>query len=356
MPLPPSNDQIILVTGINGYIASHIGLQLLEKGYHVRGTARSSSAGSHLLSGAFKGFDQRYQHFEVPDITLPSAFDEAINGVHGVIHTASPVDFSLKTLDEFLIPAVKGNLSILDSTRLAGPQLRAFVCTSSIAAIADRWKQPPDHDYTEGDWNTSGEQIAREAFIAPVAYGASKTAAERALWKWKEENNPKFACVAINPAVVTGPPVSWPQTPEKLNETLKPVWNIYSGVAKEIPPGIGAMSYIDVRDVAAIHIWCLEHPEESDGERYLATNGKGTPQAMADILRKAYPEREIVVGEPGCNYIPDFWFVPGETSAVAHKAYKALGVDWFIMYDQSILDTVEAFERQWPGQAKNFKS
>src|SRR5271156_6722313 len=101
MSLPLSNGKIVLISGINGYIASHIGLQLLRKGYTVRGASRSASAKDHLLSDAFKGYEERYEHFEVRDITAPGAFNEAVKGVHHVVHTASPIDFSLKTIDEF---------------------------------------------------------------------------------------------------------------------------------------------------------------------------------------------------------------------------------------------------------------
>ena len=81
----------------------------------------------------------------------------------------------------------------------------------------------------------------------------------------------------MKPAVVIGPPVNPPASLAGLNATLLPVWNIYSGEAKTVPPGLGASSYIDVRDVARLHIWCMEHPSESCGQRYIATNGRGTP-------------------------------------------------------------------------------
>ncbi|KAH0846835.1 hypothetical protein AYO21_07393 [Fonsecaea monophora] len=354
--MPSDNaDKIVLITGINGYIASHIGLQLLQKGYRVRGTSRSISAKDHLLAGAFKGYEAQYEHVEVKDIVAPGAFDEAVKGVHAILHTASPVDFTLKTVDEYFGPAIGGNLSILESAKsAAGPQLKAFVVTSSIAAIVDRWRQPPDHAYTEADWNEMGESVARSEFTAPVAYGASKAAAERAVWKWVEDNHPPFAVAAVNPAVVTGPPVSWPATPDKLNTTLLPIWNIYSG-NKSMPPQIGGAGYIDVRDVARMHIWAMEHPEQSNGERYLMSNGKAPPQAAADLLREHFPERDIIVGDPGQGYTKDYWFVPGESSTASTKAYHALGVKRFISYDKSVLDTVEAFEKHWPGLAQNFK-
>ncbi|KIW26800.1 uncharacterized protein PV07_06605 [Cladophialophora immunda] len=355
MPSDNNADKVVLISGINGYIATHIGLQLLQKGYRVRGTSRSISAKDHLLAGAFKGYESQYEHVEVKDIVAPGAFDEAVKGVHAILHTASPVDFTLKTVDEFFGPAIGGNLSILESAKsAAGPQLKAFVVTSSIAAIVDRWRQPADHAYSEADWNEMGESVARREFTAPVAYGASKAAAERAVWKWVEANHPAFAVAAVNPAVVTGPPVSWPATPDQLNTTLLPIWNIYSG-GQVMPPQIGGAGYIDVRDVARMHIWAMEHPAQSNGERYLMSNGKAPPQAAADLLRDRFPDRDIIVGDPGQGYTPDYWFVSGEASSVSTKAYKALGVRRFITYDQSVLDTVDAFEKHWPGLAQNFK-
>ncbi|KAL2428939.1 hypothetical protein ABEF95_010399 [Exophiala dermatitidis] len=372
-----NSSKTILVTGINGYIASHIGIQLLEKGYTVRGTSRSPAAKEHLLTGAFRHHKHRYQHVVVPDITTQGAFDEAVRGVYGIIHTASPVDFSLTSVDEFMGPAVGGNLSILESawkeatkstatdssphpqSQSQSSRLTSFVVTSSVAAIVDKWKQPPNHAYTESDWNTTGERVARETFSAPVAYGASKAAAERAVWEWAAAHQPglPFAVSAINPAVVTGPPVSWPATPDKLNETLLPIWKIWSSQpGTNMPPQIGGAGYIDVRDVARMHIWAMEHPDQSNGQRYLMVNGKAPPQAAADLLRAKFPERDIIVGNPGQGYTTDYWFPDAESKLVSTKAYKALGVDRFIRYDTSILDTVEAFERQWPGLANKFET
>ncbi|KAL2393208.1 hypothetical protein ABEF93_001167 [Exophiala dermatitidis] len=377
-----NSSKIILVTGINGYIASHIGLQLLERDYTVRGTSRSPAAKEHLLTGAFRNHKHRYQHVVVPDIAVPGAFDEAVRGVYGIIHTASPVDFTLTTVDEFMGPAVGGNLSILESawkeamkstttatttdpSRQPPPpqssRLTSFVVTSSVAAIVDKWKQVPNHAYTESDWNATGESVARETFSAPVAYGASKSAAERAVWDWVAAHQPglPFAVSAINPAVVTGPPVSWPATPDKLNETLLPIWKIWSSRESDpntrMPPQIGGAGYIDVRDVARMHNWAMEHSDQSNGQRYLMVNGKAPPQAAADLLRAKFPERDIIVGNPGQGYTEDYWFPEDESKLVSSKAYKALGADRFIRYDKSILDTVEAFERQWPGLAKNLK-
>jgi nucleoside-diphosphate-sugar epimerase len=210
-------------------------------------------------------------------------------GVDAIIHLASPVDFSLPNVEAFMHPAVNGNLSILHSALDAGLQLSSFVLTSSTAAISDVTK-PEDYAFSESDWNESVEKIARRYYLPGVAYGASKTAAEKALWTWTERNKPRFSVTAIHPAIVMVPPLLFPSSPRKLNETLRPLWKIFSGELKTIPPGIGAQSHIHVDDVANLHIWCMKHPVESDGLSYLAANGTGTTQTMADILRREYPD------------------------------------------------------------------
>ena len=40
--------QTVLLTGASGYIAKHIAQQLLEAGYHVRGTVRDLSRGAEV--------------------------------------------------------------------------------------------------------------------------------------------------------------------------------------------------------------------------------------------------------------------------------------------------------------------
>lgn len=80
MSLPAGNGKTVLISGINGYIASNIGLDLLHRGYTVRGTSRSASDQDHLLAEVFKGYESRYEHEVVADITEIGAFDKAVKG------------------------------------------------------------------------------------------------------------------------------------------------------------------------------------------------------------------------------------------------------------------------------------
>lgn len=82
MALPNSNGKTVLVTGINGYIASVLGLNLLHKGYHLRGTTRRLSSTDPLLKGPYAPFSDRIKIYEVPDMTIDGAFDEAAKGIY----------------------------------------------------------------------------------------------------------------------------------------------------------------------------------------------------------------------------------------------------------------------------------
>lgn len=113
---------------------------------------------------------------------------------------ASPVSFSFTDPDYVINTAVGGTVSILKSALKAGEQLKSVVVISSIAAISGPQEAP--YTYTEKDWNTFSEgEVARLGKDAggPQIYIASKTAAEKAFWKFREEHRPSFAQIAVNP-------------------------------------------------------------------------------------------------------------------------------------------------------------
>ncbi|KAL9576090.1 MAG: hypothetical protein Q9212_007395, partial [Teloschistes hypoglaucus] len=75
--IPPGS--LVLVTGVNGYLGSHIADQFLEAGYRVRGTTRSNDK----AAGVRELFTQKYGEgkFEtvvVADMGKEGAFDEAV--------------------------------------------------------------------------------------------------------------------------------------------------------------------------------------------------------------------------------------------------------------------------------------
>ncbi len=75
----------VLVTGANGYIASHIIDVLLDLGFNVRGTARDEKPWLDQFFEARYG-KHRYETVVVPVIEADNALDAAMDGMAGVIH------------------------------------------------------------------------------------------------------------------------------------------------------------------------------------------------------------------------------------------------------------------------------
>lgn len=72
----------ILVTGVNGFIASHVADQLLEDGYRVRGTVRTQTRARPLLEYTNGRYGKdKFELAIVPDVAAEGAFDEAVKGV-----------------------------------------------------------------------------------------------------------------------------------------------------------------------------------------------------------------------------------------------------------------------------------
>lgn len=71
----------VLVSGVNGYLASHVADQFVKHGYKVRGTVRDLQKNAWMP----KNFEDRYGpgNFElvnVTDVEADGAFDEAVKG------------------------------------------------------------------------------------------------------------------------------------------------------------------------------------------------------------------------------------------------------------------------------------
>lgn len=76
-------DSIVLVTGVNGYIGSHVADQLMEAGYRVRGTTRNIVKVQALVALWEKKFGGgRFEAVTVEDMSHDGAFDEALKGMY----------------------------------------------------------------------------------------------------------------------------------------------------------------------------------------------------------------------------------------------------------------------------------
>ena len=198
----------ILVTGATGFIASHIILQFLSLGYKVRGTVRDLSKSEWLTedlfaSGAASGF---FEMVMVPDISAENAFDEAIRGMAAVAHVASIITYD-RDPNNVIPQSIAGAINALKAANKE-KSVQQFVITSSVGAAAS---PTADTDF-HVDANSWNDAIVKAAWAPPpyessrgmTTYLASKVEAEKAVWRFVEEEKPHFTVNAVNPFTTLG--------------------------------------------------------------------------------------------------------------------------------------------------------
>ncbi|KAJ4044470.1 hypothetical protein NW756_004802 [Fusarium oxysporum] len=183
----------VLVTGVNGLIGSHVANEFLERGYNVHGTVRDLSKSAWIQDLFVKQYGQdKFTLFPVIDLTLPDAFEEAIKGVAAVVHVASPLDWGTST-DSLIIAAVAGATNALRASNKQ-PSVQRFIFTSS--SVAAVFPQPE----VEGI-------VVMAAHDSPspaqwyVAYTASKTEAERAVWDFFHKDQSCRSDLVVNTGI-----------------------------------------------------------------------------------------------------------------------------------------------------------
>lgn len=253
-----NTENTVLVTGGAGFIAVHCILQLLNAGYRVRTTLRSLSREAEvramLREGGVEAGDRLM--FIKADLSADANWNEAIDGCIYVLHVASPtpiVDY--KHEDEMIIPARDGVLRVLRAARDAG--VKRVVLTSAIGAVV--YGHPAQTaPFDETFWtNTSGK--------AP-AYQKSKTLAERAAWEFIEREGNGLELSVVNPVTVMGPVLG-----PDYSHSIYLIKNLLTGKMSGCPK-INS-GFVDVRDVADLHLRAMTHPDAS-GQRFIATAGE----------------------------------------------------------------------------------
>jgi NADPH-dependent methylglyoxal reductase len=320
-----SPQQLVLLTGASGFLGGHVLDQLLAKGYSVRNVVRSMS-NIEKIKREHEKYSKRLSFVTVADMTARHAFDEAVKGVSGIIHCASP--FVLEASDyeqELLQPAINGTLSVLRAAAAQNdsPSIRV-VLTSSFAAICDLDKGArPGYTYTARDWNPATYDEAAKHPSGSWAYCASKALAEKAAWEFMETASPKpgISLTTICPPWIIGPSVGAIST-TKLNESTQMIYNLINGSLTAVPPTDFA-GFCDVRDVAAALVKALETPA-SAGERFVLAAGPWRTQTAVDTIYEEFPELaatgKVPRGIPGAGSKEDFYEID------SNKALDALAL------------------------------
>jgi dihydroflavonol-4-reductase len=272
-----NKDKKVLVTGITGFIGSHIAVQLLNKGYGVRGSMRNLDRKDSIfkiLKANCPGLEPEKVDFVKGDLMNSEDWHAAIKGMDYVMHVASPLPFDLeKDENDLIIPAREGTLNVLKAAQ--NHKIKRVVLTSSIAAIGHGHKIK-NRTYTEEDWT----DLAGNGDVPP--YVKSKTIAESEAWKFVNQTDVDIELAVINPGYVFGPLLE-----KDYSDSAEIIRKILAGEV----PGLPRISFpvVDVRDVAEMHVWALELPEAA-GQRFICANESSWYKEIAMTLKKEFPD------------------------------------------------------------------
>jgi NADPH-dependent methylglyoxal reductase len=198
-------DELILITGISGFVGAWITHTFLEAGYSVRGTVRSEKSIAGIKQVHAK-HAERLSFAIVPDMAALDALDDAAKGVTGVVHTANPFIMNPKDNEEELLkPSITGVLNALRAAAKQGRSLRRVVLLASFASNLDLSKGTrPGFTYDDTTWNPATYEEAKASDSGAFSYCAAKALAEKAAWDWIETNQPSFSFVALDPPWIFG--------------------------------------------------------------------------------------------------------------------------------------------------------
>ncbi|GMH99044.1 hypothetical protein TrST_g8316 [Triparma strigata] len=340
----------VVVTGSSGYIGSFVVAELLSRGYIVHAPVRGSSTNPNKIAHlqALPN-SENLKIFDGGDLTLAGSFDSAMNGAGAVIHTAAEV--VLGKSQSIITASVEGTNNVLKSVDKAG--INRFVQTSSVAAI-QKYNVPPNHIFTENDWNDWSSVEKGDA------YGVAKTQAEQIVHAHFADDEDRSS-IAVNPGVVIGPVLSKAHTKASaifLRDC------IYGNKVMNFP-----CTFVDVRDVAIGHVNALEKLPEFKGRRFVLVNDeKCMPQGGVELgpvaarlfpghkfdVKPQYPESVMKILRPlsripllGGHIMDEYQRVAQSTPIqFSNKAAREeLGVD-FRSLDVTVKEGIESIVDQ----------
>ena len=266
----------VLVTGASGFIAEHCIIELLKNGYSVKGSLRSMNREQEVRDAIKTGASDENLEFCKLDLLEDDGWEDAMWDCDYLMHVASPfVIEDPKDENELIKPAKEGTLRALNAAKKAG--IKRVVLTSSVAAVNSHMMSGTSDHTTWTDINSK--------YVTP--YQKSKTIAEKAAWDFynNQDSDNRIELVVINPGGVMGPQLG--------NDLGGASTQIVSQLISGKFPMIPALSFpfIDVRDVAILHLKAMTTPE-ADGKRFIAAHSEPTwMYEVAEVLSAAGYEK-----------------------------------------------------------------
>lgn len=272
---------LVCVTGGAGFVASWLIMRLLEHGYTVRTTIRSSPGISKDISYLtnLARAAEKLQIFNA-DLDDPDSFNEAIEGCMGVFHLAFPLDFADREPEEVITKrAVDGTLGVLRAC-VNAKTVKRVVCASSQATViysGDGDEKVVD----ESSWTNIDYYRSLNRF--GTSYLVAKNKTERAALDFAEQYG--LDLVFLIPPLIVGPFIC-PRIPESVRWSLSLIFG-----EKRLYHLLIKLNVVHTDDVARAYIFLLEFPHAKG--RYICSWEEISIDEMSEFLSARYPEFQI---------------------------------------------------------------
>jgi len=229
-----NGDKLVVVTGATGFLGEHLCRVLIDRGYHVRGLARSRSALLEDLGvEAIRG-----------DVLDGSELDRALDGAVGVFHLAGAVSRDPDDAQRMMRLHVDGTRRVLE--RMHAHHVPRMVLASTSGTIG-----------VSKDEEVLDETAPyAEEIVAGWPYYASKIYQERLAFEHGERLG--IEVVAVNPSLLLGPG----------DRRLSSTGDVRKLLKRQVPvvPD-GGINFVDARDAADATAAAFQRGRA--GERYL---------------------------------------------------------------------------------------
>ena len=272
----------ICVVGCSGFIGSHVTAELLRRGYNVHGTLRDANgpAREWLMSdvAAEASGDNKLTLFSA-DAFDKASFAPAFEGCSGLIVSAGSPAVKPETID--LMAAIAENVS--DAAIEAG--ITRAVFTSSTGSTNPPEGEPELKNEVD-HWSDDALQLEQKKYAA-----VGKTRFDRTVLEKMAASNGAFRVCTINPTMIVGP--SYKPEPEGSFVRFAAIIN-GERFTDKIPNG--SLSYIDARDLAALHVNALEKDDASG--RYFGVKASYHWRDILAALERVWPAYKAPAWDP----------------------------------------------------------
>lgn len=249
---------MILVTGGTGFLGAYIIRHLIEHGHAVRAVRRHNSRLPFFIDSIWNKIE--WVNGDILDV---NSLEDAMEGVHAVIHSAAKVSFTSRDKDDMFKINIEGTANVMNMA--IEKNIRRVIHISSVAALG-----------RTSDGETVNEEREWQDTKINTNYAISKYKAEMEVWRAIGEG---LNAVIINPSTILG-----------YGDWNNSSCAIFKSVHDHLPyytNGINGFVYVE--DVARATVQLLE--SSIRGERFIANGDNWSFRHLFNTIADGFNQK-----------------------------------------------------------------